>query len=756
MCGVVGLLALSSCAAPAVPGTSGSASGAGSETTASSDSFPGVGDVSTVSATLLHSGACVAATGSLTITLSNNETAYLTLRPSDNTVIVNSDPADANCVMKLAPTAALAGAFPAGKTISIVSSAMPTGTDTRAVILDYANGIFGESASGSAGVISINLGADSPNNTVKVRGTATDDNFFLGKGSGAMNAPTLFNVNGGLPVGMPPVASLDSIPDVTFLHVANVIMSTGPGADKINADGKFGTTAPYPTAVKMFGGDGDDTLTGGAGNDVLSGDLGIDTMTGGAGSNTYAMGAVPQGADIISVYKDSKTNVYAVDTVDYSLRSGAVTVTLTTVASATSGEGTENATIPDTVSTVIGGFGNDTISAAGSVLNHTLKGGPGNDTLTGSTGAGLDKLIGGNDTVTNFDGNDTFIGAKATVDYSARTSPLTVYVDSAGNATSGDVTSAANVVAQAAVVTVSGTFAAPANSQSVVTNLSGMLFGTPSSAGNVMVVTGTTGGVDDGTYRIVSCSSATSCIIDVSSNPNFAADTSNFTYDENTRVRTSQAATASVAGTITATGAKFTGLANMNAASVGHYLTITAPTIGGNASTGVGFKILTVVDPTTVTVAPGAVTLADDVGFTWAEKIVGDETDSVQAGSVIGSLTAINKITAIDGGTHRITGGGLADILTGGVGADTLYGLAGDDFLYGGSGDDTLMGGDGDDHLFGGDGNDLLDGDAGQDTFICDGKNSATVNGLLPGNVDLTVDYGAMTDLPAMPTDCDF
>ena len=109
----------------------------------------------------------------------------------------------------------------------------------------------------------------------------------------------------------------------------------------------------------------------------------------------YAMGAVPQGADIISVYKDSKTNVYAVDTVDYSLRSGAVSVTLTTVASATNGETGENATIPDTISTVVGGFGNDTISAAGSVLNHTLKGGPGNDTLTGSVGSAMEKQLAG-------------------------------------------------------------------------------------------------------------------------------------------------------------------------------------------------------------------------------------------------------------------------------------------------------------------------------------------------------------------------
>jgi Ca2+-binding RTX toxin-like protein len=788
--GAFGLLALTYCAAPGTPTTTASST---PNTPAPANDFPGV-EIGTSASTLLHTGACTGGTadgsGSLTIALANGETAYLTLRPSDNMVLVNSASAD-NCQLKLAPTVAFPGQFPAGKTISI-TAANPLQGESRSVILDYVNGMFGEATAGAAGVININLGTGTNvNNSVKVRGTMNADAFYFGKGTGTTGltgAPFLFNVNGGS------AAPLDAIPDVTLLNVQNVVVSTGPGADKIVADGSFGTTAAYPNAIQMYGGDGNDTLTGGAGDDVLSGDLGGDAMTGGPGHNTYAMGAVIQGAtptvqspgtaDVITVYKDTKTNVYAVDTVDYSHRTNPVTVTLAPTANTANGETGEGATIPETVSSVIGGWANDTITAATSTLNHTLKGGAGDDALTG--GLGLDTLIGGTGSGMSGDGNDTFVGAKATVDYSGRTSGITVNVDSTGHATSGDVTGT-NYSVQASAANTSGTIAI-ASGVVTVNGLAGM--STTTSVGHNLTLAATHLGTDNGSYRIVSCSAVDTCVIDVTHNPNFAADaTGTFTFAEDVHIRHLQPATVStgtLAVLVASTSATVTGLMNITANSVGHYLVISNSTgsanggaagasgssnnssagAGGAAEAGgvddspnaLGYKILTVVNANTVTIDTTAnSSFADDAGpFTWAEDIHADEADLVKAGSVVGSASAVNIITGIDAGTHRFTGGAANDILTGGAGADTLTGLAGDDTIYGGAGDDTLNGGDGDDKLYGGDGNDLLEGDAGQDTFECDGNNSKSVAGSLPGNVDMTVDYTS-ADLPASkPVDCDF
>ncbi len=775
LCSVLGAVALAGCgSAPSTPSTSSSPTPAPAAT-----DFPGV-DVGSTSATLLHSGACAGGlpdgSGSLTITVANGETAYLTLRPADNMVVVNGVAAD-NCQLKLAPTAVNPGAFPAGKTITINAGMTVANNDTRSVILDYVNGVFGESTSGAAGVISIDLGSAMAGvvNSLKIRGTVNNDSFTFGKGTGT-TAAGLFNVNAGTPVTPIPTLpniQVDAIPDVSFKNIQDLVVSTGPGNDKIAADGSFGTTASYPTAIQMFGGAGNDSLTGGLGNDTLSGDLGGDTMTGGPGINTYLMGSAPSSisgtgtADVITVYKDTK-GVYAVDTVDFSQRTGDVTVNLATMAAATSGEAPEGITIPDTVSTVIGGWGNDTISAAGSVLNHTLKGGPGDDHLTGSTGAGLDTLIGGTGTASSGDGNDTFGGAKATVDYSGRTSALTVNLDSSGMSTSGDVTGTPFTV-QATANAAAGAIGAPVANVSALTGLATM--STTDSAGHILTLSGTTGGIDDGSYPIIGCTLTTACTINTSSNPNFAADAlATYGFAEIAPIRTIQAATVSTGKlTVGASTAltTVTGLSNMTAHDVGHYLMLTVTTAGtDNSPNALGYKIVSFTDANTVVIdASTNASFVSDVGpFTWAEQANVVEADVVQAGSVVGSA-GINTITGVDSNTHRITGGIADDILTGGSGADTIYGMDGNDTIFGGAGDDTLVGGNGNDHLTGGDGNDLIEGDAGGDTFDCDGNNSAGVPGTAPGNVDLTVDYTTtmaatmsnVADAPQpKPLDCDF
>ncbi len=63
------------------------------------------------------------------------------------------------------------------------------------------------------------------------------------------------------------------------------------------------------------------------------------------------------------------------------------------------------------------------------------------------------------------------------------------------------------------------------------------------------------------------------------------------------------------------------------------------------------------------------------------------------------------------------------DFIFGGSGNDLLNGMSGSDYLHGGFGNDNLVGGDGNDFLRAGDGNDTLVGDAGDDIAIAGAGN---------------------------------
>jgi Ca2+-binding RTX toxin-like protein len=269
------------------------------------------------------------------------------------------------------------------------------------------------------------------------------------------------------------------------------------------------------------------------------------------------------------------------------------------------------------------------------------------------------------------DGDDVFIGSRATVDYSARTQALTVSMSSVstGGADANDGDPATTRHVRSAVGAAAG--AAITAASSTVTGLAQMNAG---SVGHHLIIAGSAGGGDDGSYRIAAVSSPSVAILD-------AADTA----------------------------------AN-----------------------------------------PGWANDAQ-AGWTYSED-AGPERDDVRCRNLVGSAIAANTITG-DGNDNAITGGSAGDTLTGGPGSDTLNGLAGSDTLYGGAGDDTLVGGPGNDVLIGGDGNDVLEGDAGSDLFQCDGRDDAVASGAAPGNVDYTVD--AVPGIPdndtrAIPGDCEY
>lgn len=157
------------------------------------------------------------------------------------------------------------------------------------------------------------------------------------------------------------------------------------------ADGSIGEGDDIKLDVEnVTGGAGNDSLTGSTANNIIDGGAGNDDLDGGAGDDTFSMGSASDGEDVIA-------GGVGTDTVDYSGRAVAVTVTIAadeTAAGAglgNDGASNEHDDILFSVENVFGGAGNDVIT--GSAGGNQLVGNDGNDDLTG--GAGNDVLEGG-------------------------------------------------------------------------------------------------------------------------------------------------------------------------------------------------------------------------------------------------------------------------------------------------------------------------------------------------------------------------
>lgn len=437
--------------------------------------YEGIGSINVP----LLAASCVAVTGGQSIVVADNETLYVTLRPSDNKVVVN---AHATCEL----------------TTTQVLTVTATGTTSHTVILDYVNGLFMKGTQGA--LITMDFTNKSNNNTVKIRGSNGVDRFAFGAGGATGQA---LNVNSGTANTVPPG---DAIVDVAWKNVNTLIVSTGPGADVVDCSGVTGTGTAYPTAVSIYGGVGDDILTGGLGADLIVGGEDADTMDGNDGNDTFYMGTAADGTDIITYASANTSN----KTVDYHDRTNNLTLLINNTAA--SGEGSENDKIHDKIQTILAGAGDDTITlnASGS-YPHIVKGGAGNDTITGGLG---------NDVIDGEGGDDTFIGDHCTADYSGRNVAVTVTLCTGSCAASNDdgdqtVTSYHNGTA--------GTAAAPNTTDAgtpTTADLTGLTGLTAGSVGRNIVITG---GASAGTYPITAYTSATACTIDVSGNVNFAA-----------------------------------------------------------------------------------------------------------------------------------------------------------------------------------------------------------------------------------------
>jgi Ca2+-binding RTX toxin-like protein len=342
----------------------------------------------------LLAGTCTIGASSVSIAVADGEALLVAYRTIDGKVTLNANTAmGAPC--EVAPTFTLA--------VTASGTSVATG---RTVILDYANGLYMKGAGAVVGVsIDLTVAGGNATDTLQVRGSAGVDSFTVGAGTATSRA---LSINAGTGTG------LDAVVDVTFRSVENLSVTGGGNSDVLSAAGGAGTGAAFSSTVQLFGGAGDDQITGGAADDTVTGGDGDDTMDGGAGNDTFIMGASSDGADTVNTAGTTPGN----DTLDYSARSAALSLTLDGSTGSGASGGAENDHLSPKIVNVIGGSGNDTITIQpGSTVAHLVTGGKGDDVFTGGLGAD------------RFDGQlgaDTCLGASTTMTYAARTAPVTV------------------------------------------------------------------------------------------------------------------------------------------------------------------------------------------------------------------------------------------------------------------------------------------------------------------------------------------
>ena len=222
----------------------------------------------------------------------------------------------------------------------------------------------------------------------------------------------------------------------------NDLITGGSGDDFINAGAGNDTVFAGAGDDSVLGGSGADYLDGQAGNDTLAGQGGKDTLIGGEGDDTFQFNVNGDGIDVVSsvdgydqvqITASNAADTVAVGKIGPRIQvtSGGNVLTVNaniSVVSIDLGGGNDLLTLGDlsgvaqTVLTINGGDGNDTLDASAGVLGVVrlrLSGDAGNDSILGSAsddtidgGAGLDTLNGGagNDTIFGGADNDAING----------------------------------------------------------------------------------------------------------------------------------------------------------------------------------------------------------------------------------------------------------------------------------------------------------------------------------------------------------
>jgi Ca2+-binding RTX toxin-like protein len=251
------------------------------------------------------------------------------------------------------------------------------------VIIDGSAGSFPAALLADDGGIQVDLAAGK--DTIAMMGSMDSDSFKLG--TNGMNTI---------------ISSSGRFPKVSVQNQETLIVSSGPGDDRIEAGGGAGVGDPLAVSLKAWGGLGNDALSGGAKDDELHG---------GAGDDVFETAAAPDGAD---VYDGGS----GIDTMSYDQRTASVSVKLNDAAD--DGEANERDNVQANVESLVGGSAADTFT--GSIADNTFIGGPGNDVMNG--GDGNDTFV----EAAEFQGNDIMNGGAGSdlIDYSGRTLAMTI------------------------------------------------------------------------------------------------------------------------------------------------------------------------------------------------------------------------------------------------------------------------------------------------------------------------------------------
>ncbi len=169
--------------------------------------------------------------------------------------------------------------------------------------------------------------------------------------------------------------------DTLFGYGGDDSLVGGDGNDEIFADAGKDVISGGDGADRIFAGDGDDIVLAGTGNDTVDGGAGNDKIWGDAGRDVINGGL---GNDVIFASAGDGNDAYhgdeGIDTVNFEAITSNLTIDLVNLkaTSVESGEDTLSG-----IENVIGGAGNDTIVADGSV--NVLNGGGGLDTFVFNT-----------------------------------------------------------------------------------------------------------------------------------------------------------------------------------------------------------------------------------------------------------------------------------------------------------------------------------------------------------------------------------
>lgn len=300
---------------------------------------------------------------------------------NSDTVDFSSRTANVSCTIGGAGTCGESGE---GNTVATDVEVLSAGTGNDTLACEAATAC---TLNGGAGIDS--LTGSSGNDTLS--GGAGDDTIVPGTGDDT--------ISGG--AGIDTISYSDRVTAVTVLLGAAGAAQANNG-DLVNPDGGTGENDTIDTCENVIGGSGDDSITGNDLDNQITGGAGDDTLFGGTGNDTFFMST-----DKTACGDDTIDGQGGEDTVNYSLRSAALTLTLNgSTATTGNGESGEAGSLKN-IEDLICGSGDDTVT--GDANDNILEGGAGDDTIDSAAGNDIIDPGAGSNTVTCGGGNDILL-----------------------------------------------------------------------------------------------------------------------------------------------------------------------------------------------------------------------------------------------------------------------------------------------------------------------------------------------------------